>query len=305
MTAAPVFRDYSATSRLGLVLAVTGALGFGLMITASRMTYDAGSNPVTLICARAGVPALLLALVMLARGTSFAIVPGAGRAVAGVILGQLGITIGYLSAVAYIPVSLAVLVFYAYPILVAAVLALTRHSHVGWTAALAFAAAFAGLTLALTPSFASLDPRGLGFALCATVAGTILLLAADRLPPDQGMLPVCLHANLATLALAVPYALITGSLAAPQAAAGWGSLAFVCLAYLAAFFAMIGAVRYAGPLRTALAFNLEPVIAILSAVLLLGEALGPVQTLGAALVIGALVLATLAERPSPPLPPPA
>jgi drug/metabolite transporter (DMT)-like permease len=305
MTAAPVFRDYSATSRLGITLAAVGALGFGLMITASRMTYEAGSNPVTLICARAGVPALIIAVVMLLRGGSFAIVPGAGRAVAGVILGQLGITIGYLSAVAYIPVSLAVLVFYAYPVLVAALLALTRHSRVGWTATLAFAAAFAGLTLALAPSFASLDPRGLAFALCATAAGTLLLLAADRLPPHQRMLPVCLYANLATLGLAVPYALITGSLAAPQGVIGWSSLTFVCLAYLAAFFAMIGAVRHAGPLRTALVFNLEPVIAILSAVALLGETLGPFQTLGAALVIGALVLATLAERPSPPLPPPA
>src|SRR3546814_9305247 len=95
---------------------------------------------------------------MLARGSAFALRPGALWPVAGIALGQLGITIGYLSAVAYIPVSLAALVFYAYPVLVAGLLPLTGRGRVGWTAGLAFIAAFAGLALALAPSFTTLDP---------------------------------------------------------------------------------------------------------------------------------------------------
>ena len=77
----------------------------------------------------------------------------------------------------------------------------------------------------------------------------------------------------------------------------------VCFGFLAAFLATIGAVRHAGALRTALVFNVEPVAAIASAVLLLGESLSLGQALGVALVLSALVLATLAERPAPPLPP--
>src|SRR3546814_16409474 len=77
--------------------------------------------------------------------------------------------------------------------------------------------------------------------------------------------------NLAALAVAAPYALLAGGLAAPEGALGWGALAYVCLGFLGAFLAMIGAVRHAGPLRTALVFNVEPVVAIASAVLLLGE----------------------------------
>src|SRR3546814_3423835 len=96
---------------------------------------------------------------MLARGSAFALRPGALWPVAGIALGQLGITIGYLSAVAYIPVSLAALVFYAYPVLVAGLLPLTGRGGVGWTTAAAFLAAFAGLALALAPSFTTLDPR--------------------------------------------------------------------------------------------------------------------------------------------------
>jgi drug/metabolite transporter (DMT)-like permease len=303
MTTAPVLRDFSATSRLGLALAVTSATGYGLMITATRLTYDAGSNPVTVICARALVPALLLAAVMLARRTSFALAPGAFWPVAGIALGQLGITIGYLSAVAFIPVSLAALVFYAYPVLVAALLAATGHSRVGWAAALAFAAAFFGLAMALAPSFSILDLRGLGLALCATLSGTLLMLAADRLPAAQRMLPLGFYMNLLTLAVVGPYALASGGLTAPVSATGWGALSFVCLGFLIAFFATVGAVRYAGPLRTSLVMNLEPVVAIVGAIVVLGEALGAVQLVGVGLIFAALTLSTLAERPSPPLPP--
>ena len=109
--------------------------------------------------------------------------------------------------------------------------------------------------------------------------------------------------NLAALAVVAPYALVAGGLAAPATALGWGAIAYVCLGFLAAFLAMIGAVRHAGALRTALVFNVEPVVAIVSAVLLLGESLSGGQVLGVVLVFAALTLATLTERPSPPLPP--
>lgn len=305
MTAAPVLRDPAAPARLGIALALFSAVGYGTMITATRLAYDAGSNPLTLIVARAAVPGAILALIMLARRQSFALAPGAFRPVAGVALSQLGITIGYLGAVAYIPVSLAALVFYAYPVLVAGLLPLLGRGRVHWTAALAFLAAFAGLALALAPTFAVLDLLGLALALGAALSGVLLMLAADRLPPAQDMLAVGLTMNLATLAVAAPYAAVAGGLAAPVTALGWGAIAYVCLGFLGAFIATIGAVRHAGALRTALVFNVEPVVAIVSAVLLLGESLSAGQTLGVALVFAALTLATLAERPSPPLPPPA
>jgi drug/metabolite transporter (DMT)-like permease len=289
MTTAPLARDFSATARLGVVLAIVSAVGYGTMITATRLSYDDGSNPLTLICARAAVPPAILAQLMLGRGSAVALLPRA---------------VWPVGAVAYIPVSLAALVFYAYPVLVAGLLPLIGRGRVGWTAALAFLAAFAGLALALAPSFAVLDPLGLALAVGAALSGAALMLAADRLPPAQDMLAVGLYMNLAALAVAAPYALITGGLAAPVTAVGWGAIAYVCLGFLGAFLAMIGAVRYAGALRTALVFNVEPVVAIASAVLLLGETLSSAQVLGVGLVFAALTLATLAERPSPPLPPP-
>src|SRR3546814_20170721 len=99
---------------------------------------------------------------MLARGSAWCLQPGALWPVAGIALGQLGITIGYLRAVAYIPVSLAALVFYAYPVLVAGLLPLTGRGGVGWTPAAAFLAPSAGLALARAPSFTRSEAHRVG-----------------------------------------------------------------------------------------------------------------------------------------------
>jgi drug/metabolite transporter (DMT)-like permease len=55
------------------------------------------------------------------------------------------------------------------------------------------------------------------------------------------------------------------------------------------------ALHAAGPIRASLIFNLEPVVAIAAAALILGERLAPLQIAGVALVIGALSLARLAR----------
>jgi drug/metabolite transporter (DMT)-like permease len=58
---------------------------------------------------------------------------------------------------------------------------------------------------------------------------------------------------------------------------------------------MFLALHAAGSVRTSLIFNLEPVVAITAAWLLLGERLTHLQIGGVALVIGALTLAGLAR----------
>ncbi|WP_299617711.1 DMT family transporter [Pelagibius sp.] len=281
---------------LGVALALISAGSFGFIISLARLTYEAGSNPLTVIFFRALVPSLLLLALLALRRHRFAVQPGAFWPMTGVVIGQLGIALCYLSAVAYIPVSLAALVFYAYPLLVALLMVLSGRSAAAWPMVLAFLAAFAGLVLALAPSFAGLDPRGLALAGGSTLSGLLLFLSADRLPGRQDVLAVALYANLVAALIVGPLALALGVFALPASGLGWSCLAGVCLGFLAAFFSMIGAIRYAGALKAALVFNLEPLVAILSAILLLGESLDLTQALGVALVLAALTGFTLAER---------
>ncbi len=88
---------------------------------------------------------------------------------------------------------------------------------------------------------------------------------------------------------------ILGGLVLPETGAGWLGLGGLCVFYVGAILSMFAALRAAGAVPTSLIFNLEPLVAIVAAAILLGERLMPVQMVGVALVIGALMLASLAR----------
>ena len=102
-----------------------------------------------------------------------------------------------------------------------------------------------------------------------------------------------LYSNLVgagTIPLFLP---ILGGFVLPETGAGWLGMGGLCVFYVAAMLSMFAALHAAGAVRSSLIFNLEPVVAIVAAALLLGERLMPVQMGGVALVIGALMLASL------------
>jgi drug/metabolite transporter (DMT)-like permease len=75
----------------------------------------------------------------------------------------------------------------------------------------------------------------------------------------------------------------------------WAGLGGVTLFYVVGTLSMFLALHGAGSLRSSLIFNLEPVVVICAAAVLLGERLAPLQMAGVALVIAALTLASLAR----------
>jgi len=92
----------------------------------------------------------------------------------------------------------------------------------------------------------------------------------------------------------VPLAAIDGSLTLiPGTALGLVGLAGVSITYLLGVLAFFAALIRIGPLKAALLAQLEPVVSILAAVLILGEQLSLAQGAGVVLVLGAL--ATLAR----------
>jgi probable blue pigment (indigoidine) exporter len=60
-----------------------------------------------------------------------------------------------------------------------------------------------------------------------------------------------------------------------------------------AFSAWLLSLRIVDPIRVAILFNIEPVVTITAAWIVLGERLGPIQLLGGLLVIAAIVAMTV------------
>ena len=279
----------------GLVLAAVASSSFGIVITLTRLAYNGGAS--------AGAAMEISYLVAIAVMSTILIALGRGlrppREVYGalfrVALSNLGGTLGYMTSILFIPVSFATVVFYTYPLMVIAAASIIHGKRLGWRRFAAFGLAFAGLALALGPSLEVLDWRGVALALLAAVSAATVFMISPRVVRAYHALGVTLYSNLIGACI-IPLILpILGGLVLPETSAGWLGMVGLCVFYAGAILSMFLALHAAGAVPTSLIFNLEPLVAIVAAAILLGERLMPVQMGGVALVIGALMLASLAR----------
>ena len=102
---------------LGAALAGAAGIGFAANSTAAKIAYGGGTNPLTFLTLRSTVAALLvLAIIIVSRRSLH--LPMRRRIAALAIGALLGVySYGLLSAIQFIPVALAVLIFYTFPLL--------------------------------------------------------------------------------------------------------------------------------------------------------------------------------------------
>jgi drug/metabolite transporter (DMT)-like permease len=87
--------------------------------TAAKLAHDAGTTTLTVLSARGLIAVVVLSLTMFATGQRFAIGRKALLACILAGLAYLFMSYGYIGSVAYIPVSLAVLIYFTHPLLLA------------------------------------------------------------------------------------------------------------------------------------------------------------------------------------------
>jgi drug/metabolite transporter (DMT)-like permease len=281
---------------LGTALMVFSACCFGFITTLSRLAYDSGGTPVTQVFLRFVAFVVLIGplIAMLRRPL---LLPRRGLVGAmGIAVLMLMMSAGYLFAVAYIPVSLGAMIFYTFPLMVGVLSAATGRERMTTVKAVALAGAFAGLALALGPSFAGLDPRGVALALTAAVGVTLTTLYGVRAMAGHDGLTFNFWTNAWMLVVASAYVLAAGGLAWPDSAAGGLAAVLATLAYVVAFITWFAGLKLIQPTYGAMMLNVEPVVSILAATLLLGERLGALQVAGVVLVLGMLTLMAASGR---------
>jgi drug/metabolite transporter (DMT)-like permease len=172
----------------------------------------------------------------------------------------------------------------------------------GWTCA---AASAAGLFLLAGVAGGRLHPLGDALVLGCAVAFSAHILATGRAAPHHAV-GALVAVQLAVCGLTCfVVAAAAGDLQAPHGATVWSALAVTAIVASAlGFFVQTYAQRHAPPSRTALILASEPAFAGLFGYLLAGDRLSPVQWLGAALIVAAIVAVDAAPRlrPARPLP---
>jgi drug/metabolite transporter (DMT)-like permease len=286
MDEAPAFtRRYA----IGVALVVISTIALSIAPTGARLAYDAGSNTLTVVALRGLIAMVLLAVCLLALGASFRSNPIAigYSAVAGAFYALM--LYGYLGSVEYIPVSLAILIYFIHPILIVGIAAVRSSTRIGWQKMLLSLLVFVGLGIAIGPEASTLDPRGIALALLAAggICGMILFNARAQAGMSNTL--TNFYMTAVTGGIFGVITTIAGGWVFPQTALGWAGVAMTGLGVVIGLLAFFAAFQFIGPVRTTMISNVEPIIGILFAVAVLGETLQLQQWFGALLVVAGLI----------------
>ena len=291
---------------LGTLAAVTAAALFGLLGPLSRFAADAGVDGVAFTAWRAALGACFLVVLIGIRGTGRSALhaarglpPRGRRAFAIAALMGVTLNVAMFTSFGLIPIALALMLFYTYPAGVVVVdLALGRE-RMTTSRLVALALSTLGVVLVLfggVGSGLSVNPLGIALGLCAAASQVVFITVSrhgyDSVPADAATLGILATSLVGASVVAVvagqgpslvvplmstapwPYLLLGGVVAA-----GISSVLF------------LSAIRLIGGTRTGILMLLEPVVGVILASALLGEALLPLQALGGVLVLaGALIL---------------
>jgi drug/metabolite transporter (DMT)-like permease len=217
------------------------------------------------------------------------------RALGALALGLLmaAYSYGLLGSIQYVPLAVALVTFYTYPLLTALISAALGRERLQPLTLVALVVALYGLTLVLDIVGNPADPVGIAHALGASVCFTALLLLSDKVRGGGDSRPITLHMLVTTVAVYALACVVTGAFTLPVTALGWVGLLGCPVFFSFAIITLFEAVSAAGPVRAALILNLEPVVSATLGYAMLGQLLSTWQMVGMALVVGAVVGARL------------
>ena len=287
----------------GFALAAAVALSFAANTAAARIAFDGGATPLTMNASRLAVAGVLLFIVLRMLGVP-AWLPRRTRLIAWA-LGPLMFFYQFalLSALEMIPLALAILIFYTFPIMTSIVSWSTGREPVTARGVVAVLVAFAGLALALDITGDRLDPTGVLLAALSAMGLTAMLQFNHRLVGGGDSRPVTLNMIASATVTGAVVVALDGGLSLPVATTGWTAFTVSALLFSFAVINMFVAMGLVGPVRMALTMNLEPVASMLLGVFLLGQPLTLLQVAGGALVIVAVLMVRLApasrHQPTP------
>lgn len=277
----------------GFILVLTAAVLFGSLGTFSKLFFDAGGEPYTLLFLRFAVAGPALGLIALLRHDPW---PGRRVALWGAALGgfQLAVAYALFEGYARAPVGLVTLLFFAYPLLTTLGAALVFREPLRPRRLAIVGVAVAGIALTIGVPDSAVWV-GIVLGLVAAVGVASLILSSRFLMTARSLSPIVLGFLMFTspaLALLVVWPAHAPELSLTATAWGWAAAAIAVSGFvpIALFYSGVARVEagVAGLLSSA-----EPLVSVLLASAVLGEELTAGQLGGGALIVIAVVLLSL------------
>jgi len=299
--AAPAALSGTAFATLLLIAFMMGANH-----VAARLAFDHGVDVATAVCLRSTITALVVSLLLWQQRVPVQLTPRHRRALpaVGLLVGVQSLSL--YSAVARLPVALALLAFNTYPLWTALWARLLYGHRAEARVVRAMPVMLLGLALALDVFGAasglgavaqwSRIGAGVAFALFAAATfGMALVLTQHEAADLDGRLRTASTMGLVAV-LALAAVATQGGFHLPQAAIGWVGLGALTFLYGTAFTIMFTVLPRLGVVGNSAIMNIEPIFALVLAWAILGQTIAPLQVAGGLLVVATVIHLGLRRR---------
>ncbi|WP_249979073.1 EamA family transporter [Vreelandella olivaria] len=291
---------------LAILLMITVATMFAANHVAARLAFDNGTGLLLAVLTRSGVACLILLTLVIAQKKRFWLPPGTWpwQLAVGLLIAIQSVSL--YSAVARLPVVIALLLVNTYPIQLALLTWALGGPRPSLRSCLIMGTILIGLLIVLDiPSWLTdleaLGPgwlAGIGYGLIAAfVFACALWVTEHRLAAVGSTLRSLLTMQTVLIVMVIGGLLgaVPGGMNLPESNVGWVGLALLALLYGSGFSILFIFVPRLDMARNAPVMNIEPVASLVIGYFVLGQMLSPIQLLGGAVVVSGIVVLSLSK----------
>ena len=277
----------------GVIFALVAGILFGLIGPTTKIAYNSGASVALTIFLRYAVASIIILPFIPYQKNLFEIFTKNLKYFLSISAGSILLTLGLLTSVIFIEVSLTILIFCLYPIYVLLFSIIVDKEKISLTVKLLFFVTFLGIVLVIGPSFKVINIVGILLAFLASLGSTSMIIINQKMSlKGISPIPINIFINIFNTIFFFVILKIFFSLNFNFDISIYLLILIPSVCYSFALLSQLIAIPKIGQSYTALFLYLEPVIGVLGAVFLLKENLGTYQMIGASIVIISLLSAS-------------
>ena len=281
----------------GVIFALVAGILFGLIGPTTKIAYNSGASVALTIFLRYAVASIIIIPFIPYQKNLLEIFKKNLKYFLSISAGSILLTLGLLTSVIFIEVSLTILIFCLYPIYVLLFSIIVDKEKISLTVKILFFVTFLGIVLVIGPSFKVINIVGILLAFLASLGSTSMIIVNQKMSiKGISPIPINIFINVFNTIFFFVILKIFFSLNFNFDINIYLLILIPSVCYSFALLSQLIAIPKIGQSYTALFLYLEPVVGVLGAVFLLKENLEIYQMIGASIVIISLLSASFISR---------
>tara|TARA_X000000950_G_scaffold8878_1_gene9805 strand:- start:96 stop:959 length:864 start_codon:yes stop_codon:yes gene_type:complete len=277
----------------GVIFALVAGILFGLIGPTTKIAYNSGASVALTIFLRYAVASIIILPFIPYQNNLLEIFKKNLKYFLSISAGSILLTLGLLTSVIFIEVSLTILIFCLYPIYVLLFSIIVDKEKISLTVKILFFVTFLGIVLVIGPSFKVINIVGILLAFLASLGSTSMIIVNQKMSiKGISPIPINIFINFFNTFFFFVILKIFFSLNFNFDINIYLLILIPSVCYSFALLSQLIAIPKIGQSYTALFLYLEPVVGVLGAVFLLKENLETYQMIGASIVIISLLSAS-------------